>query len=115
MIIMNLLNISSPAMLCQLLERTRNRVGRKGGGIMAQILPTPARSLKEFRLLPGYTPADGSVHAVSLETELCRHGDGALHLQTPFVSAAMQAVTGVAMSIAIVQLGGMGLLSDSQQ
>lgn len=37
---------------------------------MAQILPTPARSLKEFRLLPGYTPADGRVQDVSLETKL---------------------------------------------
>ena len=39
---------------------------------MAQILPAPARSLKEFRLLPGYTSADGSVHDVLLETKLCR-------------------------------------------
>src|SRR2546427_7707922 len=69
MIIMHLPNISSPAMLCQLLGRTRNHVGRKGGGTMAQILPAPARSLKEFRLLPGYTPADGRVPALSLETK----------------------------------------------
>ena len=62
---------------------------------MAQILPTPARSLKEFRLLPGYTPADGRVQGVSLETKLCRQGEGYLCVRTPFVSAAMQAVTGV--------------------
>ena len=77
---------------------------------MAQILPAPARSLKEFRLLPGYTPADGSVHDVSLETRLCQQGDGALRLRTPFVSAAMQAVTGVDMAIAMAQLGGIGIL-----
>ena len=41
---------------------------------MAQILPAPARSLKEFRLLPGYTPADGRVQDVSLATKLCRQG-----------------------------------------
>ena len=81
---------------------------------MAQILPAPARSLKEFRLLPGYTPADGRVHDVSLETKLCRQGDGALQLRTPFVSAAMQAVTGVDMAIAMAQLGGIGILPVSQ-
>ena len=81
---------------------------------MAQILPTPAQSLKEFRLLPGYTPADGSAHDVSLETRLCRQGDDYLCLRTPFVSAAMQAVTGVDMAIALAQLGGIGILPVSQ-
>jgi IMP dehydrogenase len=81
---------------------------------MAQILSAPAWSLKEFRLLPGYTPADGSVRDVSLATRLCRQGDGYLHLQTPFVSAAMQAVTGVDMAIAMAQLGGIGILPVSQ-
>jgi len=81
---------------------------------MAQILVTPAWSLKEFRLLPGYTPADGSIHNVSLATRLCRQDDGYLHLQTPFVSAAMQAVTGVDMAIAMAQLGGIGILPVSQ-
>ena len=42
---------------------------------MAHILLTLARSLKEFRLLPGYTPADGRVQDVSLETKLCRQGE----------------------------------------
>src|SRR5206468_920302 len=47
-------------------------------------------------------------------TRLCRRGDGYLHLQTPFVSAAMQAVTGVDMAIALAQLGGIGILPVSQ-
>ena len=59
---------------------------------MAQIITTPAWSLQEFRLLPGYTPVDGT--AVSLATPLCRQGQGFLCLQTPLISAAMQAVTG---------------------
>src|SRR5712691_12265679 len=101
-------------MLCQPLGRTCKPVFRKGGGTMAQILSAPAWSLKEFRLLPGYTPADGSAHDVSLQTRLCRQGDGYLHLQTPFVSAAMQAVTGVDMAIAMAQLGGIGILPVSQ-
>src|SRR5215510_7604290 len=72
------------------------------GGTMAQILPAPAWSLKEFRLLPGYTPADGRAQDVSLETKLCRQGEGYLCVRTPFVSAAMQAVTGVDMGIGIL-------------
>src|SRR5215471_7038496 len=94
MTIMNLHNISSPAMLCQPFGRTRNYVFRTGGGTMAQILPTPARSLKEFRLLPGYTPADARVQDVSLNTKLCRQGEGYLCVRTLLVSAAMQAVIG---------------------
>ena len=79
---------------------------------MARIMPEPACSLKEFRLLPGYTPADGT--DVSLTTTLCRQGQGFLYLRTPFVSAAMQAVTGVDMAIALAQLGGIGILPVSQ-
>ena len=81
---------------------------------MAQILPTPARSLKEFRLLPGYTPADGRVQDISLETKFCRQGEGYVCVQTPLVSAAMQAVTGVDMAIAMAQLGGIGILPVGQ-
>jgi IMP dehydrogenase len=55
--------------------------------------------------------------AVSLATELCRapsEPGGALRLAAPFVSAAMQAVTGVEMAIAMAQLGGIGVLPVSQ-
>src|SRR5262249_47931765 len=82
--------------------------------IMAQILPAPAQSLREFRLLPGYTPADGGVSHVSLETRLCRHGNGYLPLRTPLLSAAMQAVTHAEMALAMAQLGGIGILPVSQ-
>jgi IMP dehydrogenase len=81
---------------------------------MVQILPAAARSLKEFRLLPGYTPADGAMPNVSLETRLCRQDDGFFRVRTPFVSAAMQAVTGVDMAIAMAQFGGIGILPVSQ-
>ena len=81
---------------------------------MAKVLSTPSHSLKEFRLLPGYTPADSSPSQVSLQTRLCRQGDGYIHLYTPFLSAAMQAVTGKEMAIAVAQLGGIGILPVSQ-
>ena len=41
------------------------------GWAMAQVLNSVSHSLTEFRILPGYTPADGSAPHVSLETPLC--------------------------------------------
>ena len=81
---------------------------------MAKVLPNPSHSLKEFRILPGYTPADGNAPNVELKTRLCRKGDGFVYLNTPFLSAAMQAVTGVEMAISLAQLGGIGILPVSQ-
>ena len=81
---------------------------------MAKVLTAPSRSLKEFRLLPGFTASNGSTPHVSLCTKLCRSGDDFLHLHIPFISAAMQAVTGTEMAIAIAQMGGIGILPVSQ-
>jgi IMP dehydrogenase len=84
---------------------------------MARMLTSPSRSLKELRLLPALTPRDGGMGSVSLETTLCRASaepGGAIHLATPFVSAAMQAVTGTEMAVAIAQLGGIGVVPVSQ-
>ena len=83
-------------------------------GAMAKILDRPSYSLKEFRVLPGFTPPDGNALNVDLSTKLCRKGDGFLSLNTPFLSAAMQAVTGTEMAIAVAQLGGIGILPVSQ-
>ena len=81
---------------------------------MAKVLNIPSHSLREFRLLPGYTSANGSVPHVSLRTRLCRRENGHIYLHTPFLSAAMQAVTGTEMAIAVAQLGGIGVLPVSQ-
>ena len=81
---------------------------------MAQIASTVSHSLKEYRLLPRLTQADANAQLASLETRLCRQGDGDLALRTPFLSAAMQAVTSVEMAIAMAQLGGMGVFAVSQ-
>jgi len=81
---------------------------------MAKVLDRPSHSLREFRILPGYTAPDGNALNVSLTTRLCRRGDDFLRLQTPFLTAAMQAVTGTEMAISIAQLGGIGILPVSQ-
>ncbi|MBT3346252.1 MAG: CBS domain-containing protein [Gemmatimonadetes bacterium] len=81
---------------------------------MAKVLDVPSHSLREFRILPGFTPPDGNALNVDLSTRLCRRGDGYLKLHSPFLTAAMQAVTGVDMAIAIAQLGGIGILPVSQ-
>ena len=81
---------------------------------MAQILDSPSHSLKEFRILPGYTPPDGNALNVNLGTRLCTSSGSFITLRAPFLSAAMQAVTGTEMAIAIAQLGGIGVLPVSQ-
>jgi IMP dehydrogenase len=84
---------------------------------MALVLASPSRSLKELRLLPALTRKDAGMAAVSLETNLCRSAGepgGQIRLTNPFLSAAMQAVTGDEMAIAIAQLGGIGVVPVSQ-
>jgi len=81
---------------------------------MATVLESPSHSLREFRILPGFTPPDGNALNVALSTRLCRRGDDYIHLHTPFLTAAMQAVTGSEMAIAVAQLGGIGILPVSQ-
>ena len=84
---------------------------------MATLHPHPSRSLKELRLLPALTPRDGGMDAVSLATDLCRapaEPGGTLRLSAPFVGAAMQAVTGPEMAVALAQQGGIGVVPVSQ-
>ena len=77
---------------------------------MKQIITSPAYSLKDFRLLPGYTDEKCSMGNISLKTRLCRHKEEYIDLELPFMSAAMQAVTGVDMATSLAELGGVGVL-----
>jgi len=77
---------------------------------MKQLITTPAYGLKDFRLLPGYTPKECHVDDVSLKTRLCCTAGGWIHLELPYISAAMQAVTGTEMCTALAELGGVGIL-----
>ena len=77
---------------------------------MKQIITSPSYSLKDFRLLPGFTDKTSSVNNVSLKTRICCNKEDYIYLELPFISAAMQAVTGVEMATALAELGGVGVL-----
>ncbi|RPI79900.1 MAG: CBS domain-containing protein, partial [Desulfobacteraceae bacterium] len=77
---------------------------------MKRILKEPSYSLKDFRILPAFTPETCKPQDVSLQTRLCRRGDDFIHLSLPFLSAAMHSVTGVEMATALSTLGGVGVL-----
>ncbi len=77
---------------------------------MKKILSKPAYSLKDFRLLPGYTDGTCRVEDVSLTTRLCGREEDYIMLELPFLSAAMQAVSGVEMATALAELGGVSVL-----
>jgi IMP dehydrogenase len=82
-----------------------------------RVLERPSRSLRELRLLPALTPDDGGPDRVSLRTRLCRsrrEPEGAIALAAPILSAAMQAVTGPELAVALAQLGGIGVVPVSQ-
>jgi IMP dehydrogenase len=87
---------------------------------MATVLESTSRSLKEFRLLPALTAGSGGMDTTSIATRLCRDPAARqadtpyIRLATPFVSAAMQAVTGAEMAIAVARLGGVGVIPVSQ-
>ena len=63
-------------------------------------------TFKELSLLPGFTTKDCTIQNISLETKLAEN----LVLKIPFLSAAMQSVTGYEMALALGKEGGMGIL-----
>ncbi len=81
---------------------------------MKEILTTPAYSLKDFRLLPGYTEENNNNGDISLQTRLCCHGNSYISMELPFMSAAMQSVTGVELATALAELGGVGVLPSDR-
>ncbi|MFH0978498.1 MAG: IMP dehydrogenase [Candidatus Woesearchaeota archaeon] len=75
----------------------------------------PSRSLKEYRLLTGRTTAKTVMSSVNLRTRLCTSPNGKdfLYLNIPLMSAAMQAVSGTRLSVALAQFGGISVLPCS--
>ncbi len=81
----------------------------------AKIITGPARSLREFRLLTGKTTKDNVASKVSLKTKLCAipDSDKFIELNIPLISAAMQAVSGVKLAIALAEHGGIAAIPCS--
>lgn len=82
----------------------------------SKIIMEPSLSLREFRLLTGLTTQEKVASKVSLKTRLCSipgKKRDFIELNLPFMSAAMQAVTGRRLSIALAQHGGIGVLPCS--
>lgn len=84
---------------------------------MAQIIDDISRTFREFLILPGltgktHTPSNVSVQA-SIQSYKVSQGPGVC-LNSPFVSASMQAVTGAELSIALARKGGCGFIFCSQ-
>lgn len=77
---------------------------------MKTLIQKPAYSLKDLRLLPGYTHGDCNFNDISLKSPLCRKEDDFIFLDLPFVSAAMQSVTSVQLATALAELGGVGVI-----
>lgn len=78
-----------------------------------KIIDVPARSLSEYRLLTGLTDLDRTMSNVDLTARLCRRSNEHLMLKIPILSAAMQAVTGSRLAIALAQYGGLGVFPCS--
>lgn len=84
---------------------------------MAEIIDDISRTFNEYLLLPGLTTKKHVPHNVSLRTPIQRFkvkkGPGVC-LNIPFVSSAMQAVTGSDLAIALARKGGCGFVFCSQ-
>ena len=71
---------------------------------MATILNDESRTFSEFLLIPRLTEKKHVPSAVSLKAPISRQKNG-LTLNIPFVSAAMQSVSGPDMAIALARRG----------
>lgn len=84
---------------------------------MAILVEEVSRTFKEFLLLPGLTTAEHNPKNVSLKTPIARYKKGQTPravLNIPFVSAAMQAVSGDELAIALARKGGSAFIFCSQ-
>jgi IMP dehydrogenase len=84
---------------------------------MARIHDDISRTFSEFLLIPQLTTRQHLPQNVSLRTPLARYrkGDESYRaLNVPFVSAAMQAVSGPDLAIALARCGGLAFIYCSQ-
>ncbi len=84
---------------------------------MTQIIDDMSRTFSEYLLLPRLTRREHTPDNVTLSTPISRSSaDGTDHfrLNIPFVSACMQAVSGVDMAISLARKGGLAFIYCSQ-
>jgi IMP dehydrogenase len=84
---------------------------------MAKIVDEISRTFSEFLLIPRLTRTNHIPGNVDLKTPLSRFSRGTLPaaiLNTPFVSASMQSVSGVDLAIALAKKGGLAFIYCSQ-
>ncbi|MGM0444399.1 MAG: IMP dehydrogenase [Fibrobacterota bacterium] len=84
---------------------------------MARVINDVSRTFSEYLLLPGLTEKKHSPENVSLRTPVSRFVRGQqprLSLNIPFVSASMQAVSGVDMATGLARQGGAAFIFASQ-
>ncbi len=79
-----------------------------------KIIETPSRSISEYEiqehiLLPAHIQKDLTSGKIDVSVPLA-----SLKLNVPLISAAMQAVTGPKMAIAMAKMGGLGVIFCSQ-
>ena len=84
---------------------------------MAKYTNEVSRTFSEYLLIPGLTDKNCNPSNVSLKAPLVSFKKGetpALELNTPFVSAIMQSVSGDNMGIALARNGGLSFIFGSQ-
>ena len=84
---------------------------------MAYFYKEPSHTFSEYLLVPGYSSSECIPSNVSLKTPVVKFKKGeepALTMNTPLVSAIMQAVSGEKMAIALAREGGISFIYGSQ-
>lgn len=84
---------------------------------MAYFYEEPSHTFSEYLLVPGYSSSECIPNNVSLKTPVVKFKKGeepALTMNTPLVSAIMQAVSGEKMAIALAREGGISFIYGSQ-
>ncbi|BCV18557.1 inosine 5-monophosphate dehydrogenase [Atopobiaceae bacterium P1] len=84
---------------------------------MATFFPGVSHTFSEYLLVPGYSSSECIPANVDLKAPLVKFRRGeepAITLNTPMVSAIMQAVSGPRLAIALAQEGGMSFIYGSQ-
>ncbi len=81
------------------------------------VIESPSRALSEYVILPGYIKREMDQARVDMSAPLTAYMEGEeprVMLKRSLLSAAMQAVTGPNLAIAIAQQGGLGVIYCSQ-